>query len=57
MLPMTCERENTLLFDREVRVEQNVYDISLQLWKTLLKDYVHTPMFRANPKAVDVEKS
>lgn len=45
-----------IIFDREVRVEQNIYDAGLQLWKTVLKDYVKTPMFPVNPKAVDASK-
>lgn len=47
---------NALIFDREVRVEHNIYDTGLQLWKTILKDYVRTPMFTVNPKAANVKK-
>lgn len=47
---------HAMIFDREVRVEHNIYDQGLQLWKTVLKDYVKTPMFPVNPRAVDVSK-
>ncbi|KAI8352917.1 Alpha/Beta hydrolase protein [Blakeslea trispora] len=36
---------SALIFDREVRVEKNLYDTGLQLWKTVLKDYVHCQQF------------
>lgn len=47
---------HAMIFDREVRVEHNIYDQGLQLWKTVLKDYVQTPLFPVNPRAVDVKK-
>lgn len=47
---------NAMVFDREVRVEKNLYDSGLQLWKTVLKDYVQTPMFPIKPKAKDIQK-
>lgn len=46
---------NALIFDREVRVEHNIYEAGLQLWKTVLKDYVKTPMLPVNPK-VNIKK-
>ncbi|KAI8990059.1 Alpha/Beta hydrolase protein [Pilobolus umbonatus] len=50
-----CRDRHTLIFDREVRVEHNIYDSGLQLWKTVLKDYVKTPMFPAKEKVEVVE--
>ncbi|KAI8883037.1 alpha/beta-hydrolase [Backusella circina FSU 941] len=46
---------NAMVFDREVRVEKNIYDSGLQLWKTVLKDYVQTPMFPIKPKVKEEE--
>lgn len=47
---------HAMIFDREVRVEHNIYDEGLQLWKTVLKDYVKTPMFSVKTKTVDIKK-
>jgi para-nitrobenzyl esterase len=47
---------NALIFDREVHVEHNIYDTGLHLWKTVLKDYVKSPLFPVNPKTVTVKK-
>ncbi|CEP16744.1 hypothetical protein [Parasitella parasitica] len=46
---------HSMIFDREVRVERNLYDEGLQLWKTVLKDYVKTPMFPAKPRKAAVD--
>lgn len=48
-----------IIFDREVRVEHNIYDAGLQLWKSVLKDYVKAPLFPIKPKQqqqVELEK-
>ncbi|KAI8084142.1 Alpha/Beta hydrolase protein [Gilbertella persicaria] len=40
---------NAMVFDREIRVEHNLYDTGLQLWKTVLKDYVKCTQFPIKP--------
>ncbi|KAI9270668.1 Alpha/Beta hydrolase protein [Phascolomyces articulosus] len=39
-----------MVFDRELVVENDLYMNGLNAWKTVLKDYVQTPMFSVNPR-------
>ncbi|KAI8987942.1 Carboxylesterase [Mycotypha africana] len=39
------EARRSLVFEREVFLAENIYATGLHLWKTVLKDFVRTPLF------------
>ncbi|KAG1448505.1 hypothetical protein G6F56_008923 [Rhizopus delemar] len=43
--PLHAEERGAMVFDTEVRVENEIYQTALQLWKDSLKDYVNNSSF------------
>ncbi|CEG70635.1 hypothetical protein RMATCC62417_06498 [Rhizopus microsporus] len=52
----SLEERSAIVFDREVRVEDNMYQTGVHLWKTILKDYVTNSLFPIKPKTKDITK-